>query len=152
MATITPPTNLPQLAGVPSQWSDTIEAVPEGLIVGETPAAVVVDRQFALSQTIAAYTPVGYNGSGDLVPAVTGSVDPDDDIVPIGITLKDVTVGGASKLGGPILVQACLNSEMITWPASFSTDVLKLNAFNGAPTPTSIVVRKVILGATVAQP
>ena len=70
------PINVPyraQSAGIPNQWSDTIVPVAEGLIVGETPAVVTEDMTFAVSQTIPAFTPVGFDGSGNLVPAVSGT-------------------------------------------------------------------------------
>ncbi|WP_292099363.1 hypothetical protein, partial [Mesorhizobium sp.] len=64
--------NLPRLgptAGTPSQWTDTINPALEGLIVGETPAVVVQDLQAAANQTLEAFTPVGFDDSGNLVPA-----------------------------------------------------------------------------------
>ena len=143
---VTLPTNMAQLAGFPSQWSDTIAPVAEGLIVGETPAVVVQDMVMAASQTILAYTAVGFDGSGNLVPAISGTTQA------IGITLYDIVTPASPVQGVPILVQGCLNKDMITWPASYNTDEKKLEAFRGAPSPTSIVVRKVYLGATVAQP
>lgn len=149
---VTLPTNMPQLAGFPGQWSDTITPVPEGLIVGETPAVVTVDMTIAASQTIPAYTPVGLNSSGHIVPAVHDAGTPANAIKPVGITLYDITTPASPVQGIPVLIQGCLNKDMLAWPASFNTDELKLEAFRGAPTPTSIVVRKVWLGATVAQP
>lgn len=143
---VTLPTNMAQLAGFPGQWSDTIAPVAEGLIVGETPAVVVQDMVMAASQTILAYTAVGFDGSGNLVPAISGTTQA------IGITLYDIVTPASPVQGVPILVQGCLNKDMITWPASYNTDEKKLEAFRGAPSPTSIVVRKVYLGATVAQP
>ncbi|RID91894.1 hypothetical protein D2N39_11710 [Gemmobacter lutimaris] len=144
--------HLAHQAGVPGQWSDTISPTPEGLIAGDTPHVVTVDRQFAASQTIAAYTPVGEDASGNLVPALTGSVDPADDIQAIGITLAPITVGATPLLGGPVLIAASVALDMLNWPASFDTDAKKLAAFNGAPTPTNIVVRVRYRGATVANP
>lgn len=143
---VTLPTNLAQLAGFPGQWSDAIAAVPEGLIVGDTPAVATVDMTLAVSQTIAAYTPVGFDGSGNLVPAVSGTTQA------VGITLYDIVSPASPIQGIPVLVQGCLNMDMLAWPASYNTAEKKLEAFRGAPTPTSIIVRKVYLGATVAQP
>lgn len=145
MATITP-SNMESLAGIPRQSSDTINPTPTGLFVGETPAAVTEDMTFALSQTIPALTPVGFDGSGNLVPAVSGTTQA------VGLTLTEMVVGGTTVLGGPVLRAGCLNMDMLNWPASYNSVEKKLEAFRGAPTPTSIVVRKVYLGATVAQP
>lgn len=147
--------NLPNLgpsAGFPSQSTDTINPVLEGLIVGETPAVITQDMQLAEDQTLDAYTPVGFDADGNLVEALTGSVDPDDDIHPIGITLYDIVVDEGENPGVPILRAGCLAKHLINWPASFDTDAKKFAAFEGASSPTSIVVREVYFGAAVAAP
>lgn len=133
-------------AGFPGQWSDEINPVREGLIVGETPAVVTVDMTIAASQDIPEYTPVGFDASGDLIPAVSGTTQA------IGITLYPIQTPTSPVQGIPVMIQACLNKDMLNWDASYDTDEKKFEAFRGAPTPTSIVVRKVYLGATVAQP
>lgn len=135
------------MAGVPRQWTDTINPVAEGLIVGETPAVVTEDMTIAASQTITTpYVPVGFDGSGNLVPAVSGTTQA------IGLLLRPITTPASPVQGQPVLRQGCLNMDMIAWPASYDTEEKKLEAFRGAPTPSSIVVRKVRAGSTVAQP
>lgn len=145
MATYNAP-KLAQTAGFPSQSSDTILGYIEGLIVGESPVPVTLDLPLAQSQTIAAYTPVMYS-SGVLVPAVSGTPA-------IGITLFDVVVGavGAGGQGHPILIAAAVNRDIVNWPASYDTNAKKFAAFNGAPTPTNIVVREAYYGSTVVTP
>lgn len=133
------------LAGIPQQWSETFLPVIERLIVGETPAVVVEDMTFAASQTIPALTPVGFNGAGNLIPAVAGTTQA------IGITLIDLA-STASVVGAPVMRQACVNKDVVAWPASYNTDKLKLEAFRAAPTPTAIVVRTAYYGATVTLP
>lgn len=140
---------LAHLAGVPGQWSDEINPVREGLIVGN-PDVVTVDMTVAASQTIAEYTPVGLNAAGDLVPAVWAADE--TAVKPVGITLYPIVTPATPVQGVPILIQGGLNMDMIKWPASFDTVEKKLEAFRGAPTPTAIVVKKAYLGATVAQP
>ena len=142
------PINVPyraQSAGIPSQWSDTIVPVLEGLIVGETPAVVTEDMTFAVNQTIPPFTPVGFDGSGNLIPAVHPTTPA------VGLTLVDLAPINSIR-GAPVLRAGCLNKDMIAWPASYDTDEKKLEAFRGAPTPTNIVVRKVYLGALLTQP
>lgn len=144
------PINAPydaHMAGVPHQWEDSIGAVAEGLIVGETPAVVTEDMTVAASQTITTpYVPVGFDGSGNLVPAVSGTTQA------IGLLLRPITTPASPVQGQPVLRQGCLNMDMIAWPASYDTDEKKLEAFRGAPTPSSIVVRRVRAGSIVAQP
>lgn len=148
--------NVPYLAheaGVPGQWSDTINPVREGLIVGETPAVVTVDMTVAASQTITVpYVPVGFDSSGNLVPAVWDATYASAGVRASGLLLRPITTPATPVQGQPVLIQGCLNVDMIAWPASYDTDEKKLEAFRGAPTPTSIVVRKVYYGATVANP
>lgn len=135
------------MAGVPRQWTDAINPVAEGLIVGETPAVVTEDMTVAASQTITGvYVPVGFDGSGNLVPAVSGTTQA------IGILLRPITTPASPIQGQPVLRQGCVNMDMIAWPASYDTEEKKLEAFRGAPTPSSIVVRKVRAGSIVAQP
>jgi hypothetical protein len=135
------------MAGVPRQWTDSINPVAEGLIVGETPAVVTEDMTVAASQTITGvYVPVGFDGSGNLVPAVFGTTQA------IGILLRPITTPASPIQGQPVLRQGCVNMDMIAWPASYDTEEKKLEAFRGAPTPSSIVVRKVRAGSIVAQP
>lgn len=122
-------------AGVPQQYSDSFLVTPEGLITGETPRQFVVDMTAALNQTIAAYTPVGLDGSGDIIPAVFGTTQA------IGILVYPVVAGATNKPVARVLRAGCLNPAMIAWPASYNTAERRLEAFNGAPSPTQIVVR-----------
>lgn len=136
---------LAHLAGVPGQWSDEINPVREGLIVGN-PDVVTVDAVIAANQTITEpYTPVMEDVDGNLVPAVDGTPA-------VGILLRPITTGAAPLQGQPLLIQAGVNMDMLAWDDSYDTEAKKLNAFKGAPTPTAIVVKKAYLGATVAQP
>ena len=261
MATYNPPYDAWK-AGYPSQSSDIINDVLEGLIVGETPTVVTQDMVLAPNQVFdKPFTPVGFNASNQLVPAVAASLeltfsgtgtandtvtiggvvyklvavpaDPNDiDIgadaatsaanlaaaingaagagtlygtgtVPnphvtasvadavvtltakqpgaagnavavaesgtgtsfaggatalaggigaIGLTLYPITVAANQTPGVPILRAACVAKHMVNWPASFTTDAQKLNAFAGAPTPTNIVVREAYYGSTVPAP
>lgn len=124
-------------AGVPSQQSDDFGVTPEGLITGEYPTQFVQDIPVALSQTLAAYTVVGLNGSGNVVRAVQGTTDP------IGILMYPVTTGASGDLPvGRVLRSACVNPDLLVWDASFDTEAERMNAFEGAPSPTQIVMRK----------
>ncbi len=144
------PINTPYLAhqaGFPGQWSDSINPSHEGLIVGETPTTGTRDHVLAANTTFLLYQPVGYatGTSGPLVPAT-------DAIKAIGITLYPIVTGATPAVGVPILISACLNMDMLAWHATMDTEAERLRAFDGAPSPTRIVVKKAYLGATVAQP
>ena len=69
--------NVPDLsatAGFPAQYSEDITAVDVALVTGHEPAILQVDAIVAASQSIPAYTPVGKDGSGRLVPAISGTI------------------------------------------------------------------------------
>lgn len=138
--------NLPYLsqdAGIPTQWTETFtDASDETLIAGHEPAILVTDQHvFAPSQTIAALTPVGLDGNGRLVPAVSGTT------AAIGITVIDVTSpAGTNYVAAPIYRGGCFNIDRLTWPASYDTAAKRRAAFEGAPSPTRIVVKTIKTG------
>ena len=140
------PINIPnhaQSAGIPGQWSQDISATDPALVTGHEPGLLTRDMVFATDQDIPALTPVGYNGSNELVPAVTGSVDPQDDIAPVAVTtIAVVTSGVGGEKAAPVYRAGCLNPDALNWPVSFDDDAKKFAAFEGAPTPTNIVLRR----------
>lgn len=129
-------------AGVPAQGSDSFVALQEGLITGEYPTQFVEDIPAANNQTLAAYTVVGKDGSGNIVPAVYDATYASSGVRPIGILIEPITTpsSGAVK-AARVLRSACLNPAKLVWDASFDTAAKKQNAFQGAPSPTQIVIR-----------
>lgn len=139
MATYNPPYN-PQGVGIPTQSEDTIGAAAAGLFSGLSPEVVTNDLIVAASQTIPALTPVGYDANKRLVPAVAGGATP---IAPVGITVHAITTDASTTYKGVAVYRAgCFNPDMLNWPASFDTDAEKFAAFEGAPSPTQIVIRR----------
>lgn len=136
MADITLPKRV-QDAGIPYQWSQEIDPQDrDSLFSGSEPAVLTMDLVAAASQTIPALTPVGRNGAGALVPAVSGTT------AAIGITITDVVTAAASTKGIPVYRAGCFNPDKLNWPESYDTDAKKFAAFEGAPTPTNIVIRR----------
>lgn len=144
MATITPP-DYAKTAGIPSQSSDNINVTPEGLITGDFPKVFTEDMTFAINQNIPAYTPLGLDASGDLIPAVLGTT------AAIAISFFDIVTGAAPKVGAPVYRGGVFNPAMLKWHASYDTDEKKLEAFRAAPSPSQIVIRPVKT-ATVVLP
>lgn len=131
--------------GVPAQESHDFGVTPTGLITGEYPTQFVEDLPAALNQTLAAYTVVKLNADGDVVPATA-------DEPAIGITYYPVTSPAAgAKPGVRVLRSACINPfyASLVWDASFTTRESKMNAFQGAPSPTQIVTRPLSHGTPV---
>lgn len=145
MATYNSP-NLGHLAGVPRQDSDIINPGMEGLIVADAPAMVVEDMVIAANQTINdVHVPLMYDAQKNLVPAAAGTPA-------VALSMRPIVTGAAPLKGEPVLRQAAINMDMVSWPASYDSEEKKLEAFRGAEAPTAIVVKKVRKGATVAQP
>lgn len=132
--------NSAQTAGVPTQWDDTITATPNSLVTGDQPALLTQDLLVAASQTIPERGVVGFDANGRLVPAVSGGGSP---IQAIGIALMAITTDASTTYKGlKVYRGGCFNPDLIAWPASYDTEAEKINAFNGAPTPTNIIVRR----------
>lgn len=127
----------PQDAGIPGQWAEALTTGDKALITGNEPALMQVELIMAASQNIPALTPVGFDGSGRLIPAVAGTTQA------IGITvIASVTDASTNYKGMPVYRMGCFNPDALNWPASYNTDALKFAAFNGAPSPTAIVIRR----------
>lgn len=125
-----------QTAGIPSQWSEDITAVDIALITGNEPAVMTRDHLVDASQTIPALTPVGLS-NGRLVPAVSGVTQA------IGILVIAVSTSASTTYqGAPVYRAGCFNPDAINWPASYDTEAEKFSAFDGAPTPTNIIIRR----------
>ena len=129
-------------AGVPSQGSDSFAVLPEGMIVGEYPAQFVEDKPTAFSQNLAAYTVVGLNAAGEVVRA-TWNATPANAIKPIGILMYPVVTGASGdKSVARVLRSACVNPDRLVWDATFDTSAKRMTAFEGSPSPTQFVLRK----------
>lgn len=129
-----------QSAGIPSQYSEDITAVDVALFTGDSPPPLTVDMTVAASQTIPALSLVGLDGSGNLIPAVSGGGSP---VQAIGIAVAAITSPGSGALKSiPVYRGGCFNPDKLSWPASYDTEAEKFGAFNGAPTPTNIVIRR----------
>jgi len=85
------------------------------------------------------FTPVGLNGSGQLVPALWHA-DPTSEIKPIGILAHAAALGASGTGYGQVWYSGCFNMAAIKWPVSYDTDAKKLSAFAGSPTPTNSLV------------
>lgn len=135
MPTIKAP-NYAETVGVPQSWSQDFGVTLEGLITGSQPEQFVVDIPVAASQTLAALTVVGLDDDGRVVEA-TGTIKA------IGILAYPVTTDASTNYKvGRVYRSGCFNPDLLVWNAAYNTDELKMNAFNGAPSPTQILMRK----------
>lgn len=81
---------------------------------------------------------VGLDEDDLLVPAVNGTVKA------IGVcTMPVAGIGGpGEETKVPTWYSGCFEPSALKWDASYATDADKETAFNGAPSPTTIIVRK----------
>lgn len=134
MPTLTPE-NGDLTAGLAAQRSFTVDPPAPLLVTGDVPALFTTDELVAASQNIPARTPVKFS-SGALVPATDGAVA-------VGITVYAVVTGGGdTTVRAPIYRGGVFNPDALNWPASYTTAEKKRLAFEGAPSPTAIVIRK----------
>ena len=128
------PLNGDLTAGVAGSYVETLNASPGPWITGDHPPVVTTDELVAASQTIPARTPVAFT-AGALAPAVSGTVA-------IGIVVYETVTGaGDTTVRTGVYRQGTFNPELVNWPASYNTAEKKRLAFEGAPSPTAIVLR-----------
>lgn len=112
------------------------------LLAGDTPAWA--DESYVVEDGAAdlpLYSVVGFSAAGEVIPALTGSVDPNDDIQAVGFTAASfVNADGVKKV--KVCRQAHVFVDALVWPASYDTDAKRLAAFEGAPSPTAIIASK----------
>lgn len=124
-----------QGVGIPGRWEEEITVNDVALVTGHEPAILTVDHIVADNLTFPALQVVGFDGNGRIVAAVRGTV------AAVGVLVAPLAVGGVGK-GVAVYRAGCFNPDALVWDASYSTDAHKFNAFNGAPTPTNIVIRR----------
>lgn len=135
-----------QLVGIPGQYTETWPDNSNALLTGHEPAVLTTDELLPASINWPALSPVTRNATtGVLSLAVAGTPATGITIVPL------VTGAGVTDQKGPVYRAGCFNPDRIVWPASYDTVAKKQNAFEGAPTPTNIVIRPV-QGFTETRP
>ena len=128
------PQNGDLTAGVAGAYSVTLNPSADPFITGDNPAVATTDELVAVSQTLPARTPVQFT-AGALVIAVQGTPA-------VGIVVYETVTGaGDSTVRTGVYRRGTFNPNLINWPASYNTAEKKRLAFEGAPSPTAIVLR-----------
>jgi len=126
-------TNIP--IGNPGVAGDSFENFrQDDFLLSDEPGFFTQDMVLAVSQDIALYEVVGVNGSGQIIPAVSGTTEA------IGVAAGAITSDGASNPTIQVIRGGHLNGDKLVWDATYNTDALKQAAFETAPAPTQIVV------------
>jgi hypothetical protein len=72
---------------------------------------------------------------------LTGGVD-SQGVKPIGVMAHAASLGASGDANGQVWYSGCFDPDALTWHDSFDTDAKKEAAFHGAPTPTTILIKK----------
>lgn len=107
------------------------------LFAGNTPLPATQDFPVAASVAIPAFSVVGLSG-GNLVLATQSKT-----VQAIGITTAEVTSRAAAQ-SVAVFRSGCFNPAALNWDASYTTDAHKKAAFDAAPTPTVILIKKTV--------
>ncbi|WOE76315.1 hypothetical protein [Alterisphingorhabdus coralli] len=141
--------------GLPSYETDNFSYVE--LIAGEQPKILTVSGYSADgSVAMPAYTVVGFDGRGDLVPATIDTLAPENSIAPIGITASPILGNNVTQPVG-LIRAGNFNIGALTVDGTYSDPATLLAAFEDAPTPTNIVLQQIngaapqVLGAGTPQ-
>ena len=137
MANITPQSDL--LAGVAGQSGDTILPDQVDFLAGHLPPLFSTAETVLSGEVLAALTVVGFDADGKVVEALTGSADPADDIQAVGVMPYAVDASGGD-VDSEIYRSGNFDPAQLVWPDSFDTDAKKRAAFEGAPSPTQVVI------------
>ena len=128
-------------AGAGSQYGSLTTAHPD---VYATVVGAVLTLTARVGGTAANSIATTETGTGTSFGAATltgGTATPTQRAIGINV-VKVVTGAGGERKGSPVYRQGVFNPLALLWDASFSTEHEKLAAFRGAPTPTSIVLRR----------
>jgi hypothetical protein len=134
------PQNGDLTAGIAGKYTEVINPGPEALLTGDQPAVFSTDETVLTGQNLAALTVVGFDANGKIVPAV--QADEVSPIQAIGVLVyaTDTTAGDAVA---SVYRAGCFNPDALVWDASFDTAAEKAKAFEGAPSPTQIIIREI---------
>jgi len=130
------PQNGDLTAGLAGKYSETINPAVDALLTGDYPQVFSTDETVLTTQDLAALTVVGFDGSGKVVPANNTTV------AAVGILVYATDTTGGDAVAS-IYRGGCFNPDLLVWDAAYSTDALKAKAFEGAPSPTQIIIRKI---------
>lgn len=130
-------TNVPLVSGgIASFASDGPYASPE-YIMGDRPQITSTLEDVAASTTLAFLTVVGRVGNaatGALTIAVFGSV------TPIGVLAVSVATAAGQTGKAAVFRTGHFNPNLLVWDSSYDTAAKKAKAFEGAGSPTQILL------------
>ena len=130
-----PPIEIPQAQPGVAHFELSDDYVNTHILNGEHPAlspAISGESGAAIER----WQVVGYDASGDIVPA-TWDADPADAIQAIGVATNATTAAGERVL---YWYAGHFNLSLLVFDATFDTEAKRLGAFAGSPNPSQLRV------------
>lgn len=115
-------------------WTSTV------LVTGNHPPLEIFDGVAPANAAVAQYSVVGFDSNGKVVLATIDTDTPANSIQAVGVTTTPL-LEVADDQACPLYRSGCFNPDALVWDSSFDTDAKKLAAFEGAPSPTRIVLK-----------
>ncbi|MFU1607313.1 head decoration protein [Sulfitobacter pontiacus] len=131
MANITPQAHL--RGGIAAQSADEIFADHVDFVGGDKPAIFATVETILSGQNLPAMSVVGFNGDDKVVEA-DGATVKAVGVLPYAVDASDGDVGAEIWRGGNF------KPEALVWNAGYADAAAKQKAFEGAPSPTQIVI------------
>lgn len=126
-------------AGIAAKSTEDVNPPVDELVTGDLPVyGADTDETVLTGQDLDALTVVGFDNNGKVIPAEHG-VTQAVGFLPYAVD----TATPGTDLTARVVRTGCLNPEVLVWDASYDTDAKKHKAFEGAPAPTQIVIRKI---------
>jgi hypothetical protein len=122
-------------AGLAGKYAETINPGNVAFLAGDTPALFATAETVVSGQDLAALTVVGFDGNGKITEADNSAV------TAVGVLVYAVDASGGDVVGH-VYRGGNFNPDELVWNAGYATDADKAKAFEGAPSPTQIVVSK----------
>lgn len=111
------------------------------LISGSHPTLASFPMKVKADEVLKQFQVVGLDADGNLVPA-TWNADSQIAVHAVGVVTQAVQGASDGSTTVPVFYSGCFAPEFLQWDGSFDTEGKKMTAFNGAPTPTTITLRK----------
>lgn len=105
------------------------------------PQPVTEDMAYGQNTDLAALSVVGLD-AGVLALARLPDGEDDDGVAALGVLVTPVDPGAGQSGSAPIWRAGNFNPDALVWHESYDTPAKRLAAFNGAPTPTYIILRE----------
>ena len=124
--------------GIPAFETETFTNVElySGKSSIDEPTVHPLDAATVAAAALPAFAVVGMGAGGIALAKYDKSVQA------LGITVSPIPMGAAAGSQIAIFRDGVFNPAALTWDATFDSDAKKLAAFEGAPTPTRIVIKK----------